>query len=62
MTEAETAVATAADVALVEDLRVKYLGKKGLLTEQLKSLGGLPPDERPRVGALVNRAKEALQE
>jgi phenylalanyl-tRNA synthetase alpha chain len=62
MAEAETAVAAAGDAAAVEDLRVKYLGKKGLLTEQLKSLGGLPPDERPRVGALVNRAKEALQE
>jgi phenylalanyl-tRNA synthetase alpha chain len=62
MNEAEAAVAAAGDVAAVEDLRVKYLGKKGLLTEQLKSLGGLPPDERPRVGALVNRAKEALQE
>ena len=62
MAQAEAAVAAAGDATAVEDLRVKYLGKKGLLTEQLKSLGGLPPDERPRVGALVNRAKEALQE
>src|SRR3990167_3728711 len=62
MAEAEGAVVDAADVTAVEDLRVKYLGKKGLLTEQLKSLGWLPPEERPRVGALVNRAKEALQE
>jgi phenylalanyl-tRNA synthetase alpha chain len=59
--EAETAITAAADVTAVEDLRVKYLGKKGLLTEQLKNLGGLPPEERPRVGALVNQAKETLQ-
>jgi phenylalanyl-tRNA synthetase alpha chain len=60
--EAEAAVAQAADVTLVEDIRVRYLGKKGMLTEQLKTLGKLPPEERPRVGALVNQAKEALQE
>jgi phenylalanyl-tRNA synthetase alpha chain len=62
LAEAEAAVAAATDATTVEDLRVRYLGKKGLLTEQLKSLGGLPPEERPRVGAFVNRAKELLQE
>lgn len=62
VTEAEAAISQSADATVVEDLRVKYLGKKGLLTEQLKSLGRLPPEERPRVGALVNLAKEALQE
>ena len=62
MAEAEAAVAATADAAAVEDIRVRYLGKKGLLTEQLKSLGGLPPEARPRVGALVNQAKDALQE
>jgi phenylalanyl-tRNA synthetase alpha chain len=39
-----------------------YLGKKGVVTEQLKQLGGLPADERPRVGQWVNEAKELLQE
>jgi len=62
LAEAEAAVVQAADVAVVEELRVKFLGKKGVLTEQLKGLGKLPPEERPRVGALVNQAKEALQE
>ena len=61
-TEAQAAIEAADNVAVVEDLRVKYLGKKGVLTEQLKTLGSLSPEERPRVGALVNRAKEALQE
>ena len=62
MREAGTAVAAATDVAAVEDIRVRYLGKKGALTEQLKNLGKLSPEERPRAGAIVNQAKEALQE
>lgn len=59
-TEAEAAVAAAADPAAVEELRVRYLGKKGLLTEHLKRLGELPPEERPHAGKLVNDLKEAL--
>jgi len=54
---------TAADTeAAVEDLRVHYLGKKGLLTEQLKALGQLPPAERPQMGQRLNQAKQTLQE
>ncbi len=60
--EARTAVASAADVPGVEQLRVKYLGKKGILTEQLKLLGTLPAAERPQAGQLVNEAKQALQD
>lgn len=62
LADAEAAAVAADDVAAIEDLRVRYLGKKGLLTEQLKRLGSLPADERPRVGKWVNDAKEALQE
>lgn len=60
--DAEMAVATAIDAADVEDIRVRYLGKKGALTEQLKNLGKLSAEDRPRAGAIVNQAKEALQE
>jgi len=59
--EARAAIARAATVAEVEQQRVQYLGKKGVLTEQLKSLGGLSPEERPRVGQWVNEAKDELQ-
>ncbi len=59
--EARSAVALARDVVALEQLRVHYLGKKGVLTEQLKQLGTLPPEERPRVGQWVNDAKSALQ-
>jgi phenylalanyl-tRNA synthetase alpha chain len=62
LAEAEAAVSAAADVTIIEEIRVKYLGKKGILTEQLKGLGKLAPEERPRFGAIVNQAKEKLQE
>ena len=60
--EALTAVATAIDVKALDDIRVAYLGKKGLLTAQLKNLGKLDAAERPKAGALINEAKTAVQE
>jgi phenylalanyl-tRNA synthetase alpha chain len=60
VTEARAAIARTAGVADVENLRVHYLGKKGVLTEQLKQLGALPPEDRPRVGQWVNETKETL--
>jgi len=45
----------------LEEIRVRWLGKKGTLTEQLKALGTLPAAERPAAGALINAAKNALQ-
>ncbi len=44
----------------LEELRVRYLGKKGNLTRILKSLGSLSPDERPIIGGLANEIKEAI--
>jgi len=54
-------VQAAADVAALDEVRVRLLGKKGALTEQLKSLGALPAAERPAVGAKINEAKLAVQ-
>ena len=45
----------------LEEIRVRWLGKKGTLTEQLKSLGTLPAAERPAAGALINASKGELQ-
>ncbi len=60
--EAGQAVAAAADERALDDVRVRYLGKKGALTALLKSLGSLPVEERPAAGARINAAKERLQE
>jgi phenylalanyl-tRNA synthetase alpha chain len=54
-------VASCAELAALEETRVRWLGKKGTLTEQLKALGSLPADQRPAAGARINEAKEKLQ-
>lgn len=59
--EAESAVNVAEDIAALDQVRVNYLGKKGVLTQYLKQLGDLPAEERPKVGQAVNKAKQALQ-
>ncbi|MBP3600066.1 MAG: phenylalanine--tRNA ligase subunit alpha [Clostridia bacterium] len=58
---AKEAIAAAADEAQIEEIRVKYLGKKGELTAILKQMGSLSPEERPKMGALVNEAKQELE-
>ena len=60
--QAHAAIRAAAGLAGLDQVRVKYLGKKGLLTAQLKSLGHLSPAERPAAGQAINREKVALQE
>jgi phenylalanyl-tRNA synthetase alpha chain len=49
------------DLAALDEIRVRLLGKKGLLTEQLKSLGKLPAAERPAAGQKINEAKAVIQ-
>ncbi len=48
------------DLAALEQFRIKYLGKKGLLTSFMKRLGSLSPEERPQVGKLANSVKQGL--
>ena len=55
-------VSSATDAAALDNVRVRYLGKKGLLTQQLKQLGKLPAAERPAAGQEINRIKQQVQE
>ncbi|MBS5755270.1 MAG: phenylalanine--tRNA ligase subunit alpha [Veillonella sp.] len=57
-----TAIKAATDQQALQDVRVKYLGKKGEVTALLKGLGKLSPEERPKMGALVNAVRQALEE
>ncbi|MFV9972617.1 MAG: phenylalanine--tRNA ligase subunit alpha [Francisella endosymbiont of Hyalomma asiaticum] len=50
------------DKKSLDDIRVKYLGKKGKLTVMMKLIAILPNDEKPKLGQAVNIAKQALQE
>jgi len=59
--EALSEVAASPNLAGLDEARVRWLGKKGTLTEQLKSLGGLPAAERPAAGQRINEAKERVQ-
>ncbi|MDD6478478.1 MAG: phenylalanine--tRNA ligase subunit alpha [Oscillospiraceae bacterium] len=58
---AESALAAVNTMQEIDELRVKYLGKKGELTALLKQMGSLSPEERPVMGQLVNEAKAALE-
>ena len=60
--EATAAIESAGDSAALEKLRVEWLGKKGRVTDLLKSLGQLDADERPKVGAEINAVKQLLSE
>jgi phenylalanyl-tRNA synthetase alpha chain len=54
-------IAAASDVAALEALELDLLGKKGRLTAVLRGIGGLPAGDRPRVGAIANVVRTALE-
>ena len=49
------------DLKSLEELRIKYLGKKGELTSVLRGMGALSPEERPIIGSLVNEVREEIE-
>ncbi|MEW5762778.1 MAG: phenylalanine--tRNA ligase subunit alpha [Bacillota bacterium] len=59
--EAETAIQVAGSVADLEEVRVRFLGKKGKLTQLMRGMGRLSPEERPRVGRVANEVKERIE-
>ncbi len=60
--EAACAIAAVSSVAELEQAKAPFLGKSGKLTELLKGLGKLSPEERPKAGAAVNRAKAHIEQ
>src|SRR5437588_7707774 len=59
--EASAAIDKAASSAELDAVRVEWLGKSGRVTEQLKGLGKLPPDQRKAHGAALNELKAAVE-
>ncbi len=55
-------IESATDASGLDEVRVRYLGKKGELTSQLKSLGKLSAEERPAAGQRINEAKQQVQQ
>jgi len=60
--EAIAAIQKASDIETLESIRIEFLGKKGRLTDILKSLAHLSAEEKPKVGQLVNQAKREISE
>jgi len=61
VSQATEAFESAKDPAALENAKARFLGKAGLITEQLKALAGLDPESRKAQGALVNQAKVAVE-
>src|SRR5918998_2534615 len=59
--EAEAAVAQATSSATLEELRVRYLGRKAELPNLLRGVADLPPEERGQVGRAANEARKGLE-
>ncbi|MBR0365835.1 MAG: phenylalanine--tRNA ligase subunit alpha [Clostridia bacterium] len=57
----EAALKTAEAMESLEDIRIKYMGKKGELTAVLKGMGKLSAEERPKIGALANEIRQRLE-
>ncbi|AXV19415.1 MULTISPECIES: phenylalanine--tRNA ligase subunit alpha [Aeromonas] len=60
--QARAEIEGVSDIAALDEIRVKYLGKKGFFTEQMKGLGALSAEERPAAGAVINLAKQQVQD
>lgn len=58
--EARTAVSAAESTQTLDEVRVRFLGKKGALTQELKGLGKLDPEQRPAAGEAINQAKNQV--
>ena len=58
--QADAAIEAAGDLKALDDVRVHFLGKKGLITAQLKQLGALSPEEKREIGRQVNETKTAV--
>lgn len=55
------AIAAAADLKELEGVRLSFLGKKGQLTDVLRQMGTIAPEERPRLGKVANEVRDALE-
>ncbi len=61
-TQAVADISACSDLKALDELRVRYLGKKGEVTAQLKALGSMEPEQRKQFGQAVNRVRDALNE
>jgi phenylalanyl-tRNA synthetase alpha chain len=58
---AREVIGSAADEKALEELRIRFLGKKGELSQVLRGMGQLPAEARPRVGEVANRVRDEVE-
>jgi phenylalanyl-tRNA synthetase alpha chain len=61
LADAKASIAKARSLADLEQIKAKFLGKQGALTEQMKQLGKLVAEERPKLGAAINDIKQQVE-
>ena len=61
VSQAQAAFEAASDAPSLENAKAQFLGKSGLLTEQLKGLAALAPEDKKTLGAAVNQAKQSIE-
>lgn len=59
-TRLEKNIREAKSIDELEQIRIEYLGRKGIINQILKTIGQVPPEERPKVGSLVNQLKQKI--
>ena len=59
--DAEREFAAAANLPILDQVKARYLGKSGAITEQMKGLGSLPADQRKLAGARINQIKDQVE-
>jgi phenylalanyl-tRNA synthetase alpha chain len=59
--EARVAIASASSLAEVDDARIRYVGKRGLISTALRRIGEVPPSERPALGKVANDARNEVE-
>ena len=55
-------IAEAQDASVINEIKVAILGKKGELTQVLKSMKDVAPEDRPKVGQMVNEVRQNIEE
>jgi len=61
LTEARSDFAAVANLPALEQAKARFLGKSGLITEQMKTLGGMAPEQRKEAGARINQVKDGVE-
>lgn len=61
LAKAKTEIVNADSPQGLEDLRIKYLGKKGIITDLKKSIAKLPNEEKPKAGKLINQTSKEIE-